>query len=566
MNRYALHLMNLILTASLTGASVGAATISSAGGDDLRVGEAYQYLLELKPDKAILKLTGPLINALAKNNEGGRKQAARYLLLIGWAFRADENMPCAVSCAKQAMLLAPDYVEAKAFCAEWLLRTNSAQEADAIFAQLEPLQKTNSSVARAFCGRAISRNNDQEEAIVHVKDALKLDPESSRSHYLYARMLTGKEAAAEFKLASKFAPSPYIKSIYLWDAQLAEHPKPSHTTQLDEAARILPDDSMWRTRLGGVLLKRKQVHEAGKQYLAATQSPRLSIRAHNVYAAYAMFHGHEAEAKRCLEYLLKVVPHSSDAGWTLGNFYLNAKQFDKAEETFRRVLAANPKHSPSYQSLSELGSVSNNPQARRILSKEWVANCPQQPQSWLNAGIVAKSDKNWAQGIVALKQAEALGNKATQRQKSYKLLLCLTHAELGYCHYKLSQMEQALQHARIFNQTKPMPSEAVQVRPSAIDFSKLTSGSKEYQGALHGVLADMLYQAKDLDACISEYQRALAVDDNAQWHRGLLKAYMDKRDFGGALKEDFIVANDLVTRELPKAVENFKNKSFPASK
>lgn len=539
-------------------------TDAGQSGDDERVAKAYKYIVDLQPDKGIALLVGPLTAALRASDPGARKRAARYYSLIAWAFRLDENDAAALDCIRIAAKLDPQNMFAKTFAAEELMRLYKLDEADKELAQLRPLAQTNALVARTIAFRCIA-DSDYDTAKKHLQTALRLNPNDSRSHSMLGRLLFDKEASEQFKLAADTTVSPYMRRIYLWEAEMAANPTAATADHLEAAGKVLPNDPLWHNKMASHLVRRKQPDEAGKHMLAGTQCQRFSARAHTLYSAYAMFHNDTATAQRCLEHLTKVLPNSAEAHWTLANYHLLQHQPEKAQASLRKAIALNPRHSAAYSSLSEMNLIKNNPQAQEKLSVDWIAACPTQPQAWIYRGELLRHDQKWKEAETAYEQARKnLPERLAKNDNTVKLSFCAIHAGMGTAQFKQNNVAGVEHNAIKFNHFKPVQKDGVQVRPPKLPFDKLKRGSVAYFAALHAAIADMLFETRELDAAVDEYKKALELEpDNPLWHRGLLKVYLDKQDWVAAAKEDMLVSNDMVTRELPKAIDDWKKNVFP---
>jgi tetratricopeptide (TPR) repeat protein len=546
------------------GATMATAAATSKG-DDERVARAYKYIVELRPDKGIAALVPPLTEALRSNDVASRKRAARYYCLIGWAFRLDENDNSALGCLRIAAKLDPENVFAKTFQAEELMRLYRLEEADKLLDELRPLARTNVMVARLLAFRAIA-DGEYDSAKTYLQAALQLDPKDSRSHSMYGRLLFDNAAAEQFKLAADTTVSPYMREIYLWETEMAANPKQATAQHLEAAGKILPDDPLWHNKMASHLVRRQQVDAAGKHMLAGTQCRRFSARSHTLYSAYAMFHNDAATSLRCLEHLTKVLPNNAEAHWTLANYHLVRQQDQKAEASFRKAIALNPRHSAAYSSLSEMSVVKNNRENQDKLSANWIASCPTQPQAWIYRGDLLRKDEKWADAEAAYEEARKnLPERLAKGDYTVKLSFCSIFSGIGTCRYKQNNVAGVEESAIKFNFFKPVQKEGVQVRPPRIHFDKLKPGSVAYIAAVHGCIADMLFETRELDAAVYEYKKAVELEpDNPIWHRGLLKVYLEKQDWVAAAKEDMLVSNDMVTRELPKAIDDWKKNVFPS--
>lgn len=137
-------------------------TIAKTGtGDDERVATGYLRLQELKADGAIRSITAPFIEAI---NKGDRVKAARYLLLIAYGFRMDDNDDSAAVCATIASNLDPNNALALVLAADYLSRAGRLDEADSKWKRLDKFPQNDPIIMRGRAHQLFSHNKLDEAA------------------------------------------------------------------------------------------------------------------------------------------------------------------------------------------------------------------------------------------------------------------------------------------------------------------------------------------------------------------------------------------------------------------
>jgi tetratricopeptide (TPR) repeat protein len=534
-----------MLAAQPAGSTLGSATT----GDDERVARGFQYLLDLQSGKALGQLTAPYIEAVAARD---RARASRYMLLIANAFRLDENHIANLACCRQAELLDPDNLQAKTMTVDALVRCGRLTDAEEHLKPLLPQAESQWLVARSLAGLYVVEG-DVDNAHKFAVIASKLNPDDTRAHVTLARLNFDKEAIEQWKKAAATTQSSYLQKIYLCQAELKEHPNKPDMSALDEAARLLPDEPSWRTTRAWQLQKAGKEDEAYDLMVQSVACPRLYQRAFTQLAAFCLFHKRPKIAARAVNYLEKLHPYSPDVYFALGVLASDRGDLEARKADYLKALELNPKQNDAYVALSSLNEYRRDTATSRELAERWLKNSPFMAEAWVYRARLASHRGQWQ---AALDDYESARQKlhSSEGKKQSRLDVWLPVASgAGTCRYELGNKDEALKNALLFNQLKPESDALMRVRPGKIAYDNVQGKAKT--AAEHALLADMLYETGRLDECIAEYKLAIDAHDNVEWHRGLLKAYMDNHNYSAAAKEDLIVANHAVTSDIPQAAE-----------
>jgi Flp pilus assembly protein TadD len=529
----------------------------SISGDDFRVAAAYDELNRFQPDRALAHLIGPYTSALRR---GDLARASRYLLLIATAFRFDENSQTYLRCCQQAALLDPQSTRAKTMVAAALLRNGRWLDAEKLLMPMQDLSSKDWLVARAL-GELYGVQGNIGEAHKYLVLAESLAPAGGdpRIHSALARLNFSGDSVEQLRKAAQCTPSVYLKEIFLWQAEQKEHRDKPNKEHLLKAAMLLPDEPSWRTSFAWATATDDE--QKAKYMREAVECKRAYVRAHSQMAVYALFKHKDRLADAAADHLAKLQPQSPDVYFVYGQIAAQRGQVAKAEDFYRQALALNPQQSGSYQALSGLSSFTSDEKKQEKLAEEWTSNCPYIVDAWLYKGKLACHRQQWLAAKDDLARAEQIVDCTRSYKKPRMAQWLSLSADSGLASYRNGETERAIGYACMFNELKPDDSSSLmRVRPGRVFYDKLDGKAK--QSAAHGLLADLLFETGQLDDCVKEYQQAIALEDNIEWHRGLLKAFIDKRDFSAAAKEVVIVDNHAILNEGQREMYKIRNNIF----
>lgn len=520
----------------------------------------FDHLSNYQPAAAIADITPAFVAAARKPNDA--REAAQYLTLIGHGFGLDGNVRAYRQCARMALLLAPDDPITIGFNIQADLRALDLEAAAPLVAANAALAEKNSYVARQFSEYYRFRGEaDKVEHYLNV--ALRLNPDDPQAYALYGRHVahTPEDTSKYFRLAAEHCtPGSFRREMFLWGAERSEKKDKASTEHVDNAAKLLPDEPSWKFSKAFWLMGHGKQKEAIDLFISASNAPtRLSLRALSQCATYCAYNKMPKTAMKAANRVVEAAPDLPESYLCRGHIVRQLGDLTAAERDYRKALEINPHYSMAYEALRDFPEYKNGKQAE-WLAKEWAANCPEKADALLAAADRARLvDKDYARAIELYDRAEQRLTLAKKPTDKTVFTHCRVFAGKGTAAYLLGNFEIATACARAFNDRRPEPAAAlIRVRPAKIDFAKIARGSQTELAAQHGALADMLYEGGNLDDCIEEYKKAIAQADNPEWHRGLLKAYMDKGDYRSATSEDLVVSNNTVTRDLPGAIERLR--------
>lgn len=533
-----------------------------ASGDDERVKRGFENLQALRCDSAIRNLTGPFIEAMKVDKADSRAKAARYLMLIGSGFRYDDNVQAYLDCARMARALAPDDPDVIAFNIFALIRSSEYDKAKALVAQYKSRGAKHPYFVRASAtySRALGNALDAEAQALRC---VALNPQNAASWLFLSSNARSRQDTIKFLSEAKklMKERTYEYEYHSWMIEKATNGAKADLQHILKARQLRPDEPNAHRELAFAYLALGKLNEGEPELIAATQTPRLSLKALSELSAFWAFSGRPKLAVKAATRVVELAPDLPESYLARGHVHNAAGDPAAAEKDFLRALVLNPHYSAAYEAIYSLPSYSEGEKSDRFIA-EWNKQCPSRVNAILALGDRERRRCRWASALSAYESALSL---LRSKKSPEKFVVPFRRALVGagISKYKLGDLPAAIEHARGFNERKARNStDLIRVRLGAIDFARLKDASKEYLSAEHAVLADMLYECGDMDGCVAEYKKAIAMNDNPEWHRGLLKAYMDKGDIQGAMKEDLVVANNTVTKDLPGAMDNIRRAIF----
>lgn len=507
-----------------------------------------EALLRLQPDIAISYLTKPLVKALSK---GDSLKASRIMRLIAYAFRLDENDSAAASAADFAWKLDPGN-EACAFqLAEYLFRDGKYAESERIYKRIIETGNEGSRLrAQAFLTQqtgAISKGTELLEK--HLQTSENDEQALLRLSFLYLADEENEKAASLQRKLASLAKSEYLKEIYLGRAAESEHKFEQAEQHFLNAGRQNSKDPLWQGQLALMFMKQQKIEKAKEAFLESFKCKRLNSQIHTHWAVMQAFFGSANLAFACLDHLEKLRPNSSEMYFVRGIVCEKTGRLKEASECFHKALKLNPHNSSPYIHLLQSKEAQENLDFRIKLAREWAEGCPHSATAAIELGNALKSKGDKTEALKSYLRAESmLAGRKPPKDHNYLISICTMHSSIASLLYLNGDRENALKQALLFNKLRPAQQATVglTMRPPKTDLSTLKDKAK--LAAEHALLADCLYESRNLQDAEKEYRQALKEEPNNITYRScLLKVLLDKRDYAAAIAEDAAVSQHLVT-------------------
>lgn len=562
-NSFILQFTLLLMTASTACLAAGDSSNEARKCDDADVKAGYECLLRFEPDQAILKFCRPLNQAIAAQD---LSRASRYMRLIAFAFRLDENDEAAKTAALQAVALDPSSDYARLDAADYLFRAGQWQRSLEI---IEGLKKSKDrKVALRASIHESMRTMSMSKALADIQkepEEIRLDPKIlSLNASLYLLNEQTEYAEPVLKQVSRVCPSPYMSKIFEGRAALAAKKFDEARKSFELAGQIVPKDPLWNTELGLLALKQNNIKVAREHLAQALNCRRLSSQAYVNWAVVEAYFGTVDEARRCLDFIAKRRPNGADVVLSRGLVEEKAGKIDLAQSYFKKVIELNPYNSSAYLHLLNIARDKKESAELFALIDQWLKTCPLSLTGQFECGRALVQEGHLEEGVEHLNTAERymIERASLKRKFTQQMYLSLLAARSTALQELGSENEkQALADAFAFNQRKPAPAKAggLFVRPTKFPESIMSSAKSlkddkaeknrlaHNAAAREALLADVLYENKRLAEAAQRYRKAIELEpENILWHSCLLKVLIDKRDFAEAAKEDIYVAQHMV--------------------
>lgn len=524
------------------------------GRDDIRVRAGFEALKDLRCDKGIATLTGPFIEAMRENTPAGRARAARYLCLIAKGFRLDDNIQCYTSLAQMARLLAPNDSYVGALTIEALTRQSKITEAGKLAESYRFAAGKNAYLMRTIGGYYRAYGDDR--CMEYLREATRMEP-SEPQHWIALGKATrrSKEGIECYsKAVELLPPNSYARAATAALLAQAKGDKAEMLKQLQSAVQLMPHDPAPLLALGMYYAGDGKPEQAFDRFIAASQTPRLSLKAHSTLALFSAFNKQPKLAMTAADRMVALAPYLPESYVARGHVYLTMGKTEPAERDFKRGVELSPCMTGAYAAMRSLPAYAHGKKLHE-LNDVAVKNMPYRQEHWVAKADALRTDKDWSNALIAYDRAvQLLSGQIDEQRTQY----CYAVAGAGVCQYKSSTRSGAIACAKKFNEAKPAPDGLMPVRLTKQNFAKLKDGTREKDAVNCAILADMLYELGEYKDCIAEYKKAIALNDVPEYHRGLLKVYIDSKDYAAALREDFVVSNNTVTRDLPNAIDSIR--------
>jgi len=547
-----------LLAAPAAGAAGDSVTTGNTGNERAIMSPALKELVDFHCDKAILLTVPQLVRtaALPMSEPANRIRLARYFVLIGRAFMFDDNETAAAQALSIARQLDPENLLAASYLAESLTKLGRHKESDAIYTSLEPLAASQPAAAKAMAKRA-EHTADFATGKRLLQVAIEADPTDNSSRVALAAFLKNnglsERAAAIYRVAAQYDLSKYNRELFLALADAITGKPESAIKHYRQAGAILPNEPTWHTNMAFVLIDHGGNDAALKQFSQATQCRRFSTLSFTILAEFLSFIDRKQDALKCLDYVDHFRPWSALLHMARGDVYFRGKEPAKAEAEFKKALAVNPRGPWIYAHLANLYSQEKRHDLVLRTMMQAVRNIPNSSYSWRALADAQLHQGQTDDAINSYQKALTLYDAPTTvLEPEGKADLAYLHACLGTACFKANRTEAAIEQASLFNHFKPLPKPIkylswVRRRPDRLNFKQPAADTAIGKAVRHAALADVLYETDNLDDCCAEYRKAIEQDpSNIEWNMCLLAALIDKKDYGQAIKEDFILTNKLM--------------------
>jgi len=313
---------------------------------EARLIRGQAYLNEGKSDAALKEL-------LAVVNANPKAPAAHYFLARTYV--ALGRVAEAQAAYQEALKLNPQFERAKTELAA--LSGQKPDETKQIEQMQAALQADPKNVqVREALARALLRKNQVKEAQVELKKLLDQNPGHAEANYLMAQILFSQgnadEAANHLRATLRANPS-HVRAHALLGSYLERKGQPEQALAEYEAAlRVNPNLADVKFQVGLLYAQIGRLPEALRLARELEQSDPKSAGPPFLRGVVLLGQNNPQGAVDAFNTAVKLKPDLVEAHRGLGQAYQQLGQIDRAEESYRRVLALNDKDVASLNNLA----------------------------------------------------------------------------------------------------------------------------------------------------------------------------------------------------------------------
>ncbi len=537
---------------------------------DKHLKDIYDRMVAFRCDQAISRLSSLNLSLGKKSlsNKDVRLARARNLILIGEAYRLDENLSGARIAFSQAYQLAPDDTETLCNLAKLERAFQNFDREDEL---LEKLRKSGSTspTAMIFESAYARRRVDLEQAEYYLKQAIKYAGGTTASTEILLGRLAlvhglGETAAQHFRNAAEMTENPYTRELLMGNAAFLENDQLEYEKRLRKAGTIYPYDPIWHTQLAQHLLHNKQDSEGWKHFELAMQCKRFYRPLY--YPLIQHYHCKKRYdlAFETLAELEKLDKEGIDGLVTVkADLYKKSGDKKKALSYYREAIKRNPYLVDCYQQIANLLLADKKDDE----AVEVMRRCCEKVNSFqarLALGSMLAKTGHWDEAAAKCQEGLSMMPKDEANLNiGAKIQAAQANAVIGTKHYKAGDLKNAMLCAKSFNRLNFVPDlpqllKLIHIRPGHLVFTN-ELGLKDPMA--RAALADMLFERKLYDLSVNEYRQALEImPDNTELHSFLMHVYSTKGDWLNAGKENFELSGRLV-KGIPGQLGLWKKKN-----
>jgi tetratricopeptide (TPR) repeat protein len=284
---------------------------------------------------------------VTENNFVIHKNLSVVFLENGWT---DE----AISEAREALRLKPDYAEALNTLGNALIEKGRTDEAISQFQEAIRLDPGYAD-SHNNLGDALSKKGRLDEAMNQIEEALRLDPNYADAHYnlglIYRKKGEIDQAISQFQDALRLNPNYADAYNNLGSAFLLKGQVDEAMSQFQEALRLNPNYADAHNNLGSVLFKNGQVEQAISEIEQALRlDPNLAAAHYNLGLIFRQ-EGRIDDAISQYNESLRLEPDNVEAHNNLGYALLQKGQFDDAVSEFQKAIQLRPEYAEAHNNL-----------------------------------------------------------------------------------------------------------------------------------------------------------------------------------------------------------------------
>jgi tetratricopeptide (TPR) repeat protein len=284
---------------------------------------------------------------------------------------------------------------------------------------------TDNHVAHTNLGVAYQEQGNDEAALEHYREALRIKPGAGAVHNV-AVILHRQNRWDEVKrlYADYLANHADAAVHYDWGTLLAEQGETAAAVaQLEAAVRIDPKSSRARAELGTMYLQSQRVSEALPHLRAATRQQPDDPSTWLALARGYLAAGNQDEAMRLCQHAIEVDPRASASYQFMGAMLLGRNETAKAVACFQQGLRLAPDDVEIHRALGVIFVTVGELGAAEFHFQSILRQQPQNADALYNLGAVRMRQARAADAIILFRQALAARPEFFAAQTSLASLL-----------------------------------------------------------------------------------------------------------------------------------------------
>jgi tetratricopeptide (TPR) repeat protein len=205
-------------------------------------------------------------------------------------------------------------------------------------------------------GNTLFQKGNVDEAIVHYKKALQINPDSMEAHYNLGNALLQKgsvdEAIAHFQKALQIKPNDAEANNNLGNALFQKGSVDEAIVQYQKALQIEPDYAEAHNNLGNALLQKGNLDEAISHFQKALQIEPDFAEAQNNLGNALLIKDNVDEAIAHFQKALQIEPNYAKAHYNLGRALLTKGNVEEAIVQYQKALQIEPDYAKVLNNLA----------------------------------------------------------------------------------------------------------------------------------------------------------------------------------------------------------------------
>ena len=269
-------------------------------------------------------------------------------------------------------------------------------------------QRPDFTEAYIFLARISTENQNHEQGLSYLLDAVKIEPENNRIHRqlgkTYANLGKHDEAARHYKESIRLAFETPGLLNNLGKALAKTGKSEEAARQYEKAIQIDPDFTDAHHNLGGILQKQKKYDRAIAHYTTVLEYKPNAYKTHHDLAAAYFEKGSFDEAVKHLTEVFRLDPENGRAYRLMGRVLSKQGKIDEAITNYSKSLEIDPNDSKSHLFIGQLLQVKGELDMASVHYQTLLEQDPDQPSVIYELAGMRFSQGKFEMAVVNLKK------------------------------------------------------------------------------------------------------------------------------------------------------------------